>query len=92
MDFDRIIRNGQIYDGSGTEPYCADVGITGKTIAAIGDLSASNAKHVTDAAGRAVTPGFIDAHRHADTAICARASEKRSSARALRRSSTATAA
>ncbi len=69
MDFDRIIRNGQIYDGSGTEPYCADVGITGKTIAAIGDLSASNAKHMTDAAGRAVTPGFIDAHRHADTAI-----------------------
>ncbi len=69
MDLDRIIRNGQIYDGSGAAPYCADVGIVGRTIAAIGDLSASNAKHVTDAAGRAVTPGFVDAHRHADTAI-----------------------
>ena len=69
MEFDRIIRNGQIYDGSGEEPYRADVGIIGKTIAAVGDLSAAQAKHIIDAAGKTVTPGFVDAHRHADTAI-----------------------
>ena len=69
MDFDRIIQNGQIVDGSGAEPYRADVGIIGKTIAAIGDLSAAAAGETFDAAGRVVTPGFIDAHRHADTAV-----------------------
>ena len=69
MDFDRIIQNGQIVDGSGAEPYRADVGIIGKTIAAIGDLSAAHTKQIIDAEGRVVTPGFIDAHRHADTAI-----------------------
>ena len=69
MDFDRIIQNGQIVDGSGTEPFRADVGVQGKTIAAIGDLSAAHAGEIVDAAGKAVTPGFIDAHRHADTAI-----------------------
>jgi len=69
MDFDRIIQNGQIVDGSGKEPFRADVGIVGKTIAAIGDLSAAHAGMITDAAGRVVTPGLIDAHRHADAAI-----------------------
>ena len=44
MDFDRIIKNGTILDGSGTEPHRADVGIIGKTIAAIGDLSAAHTK------------------------------------------------
>lgn len=69
MDFDRIIQNGQIFDGSGAEPFRADVGVRGGKIAAIGDLSAARAGEIIDAAGRAVTPGFVDAHRHADTAI-----------------------
>ena len=69
MEFDAIIKNGLILDGSGTEAYRADLGVTGKRIAAIGDLSAANAGEIIDAAGRVVTPGFIDAHRHADTAV-----------------------
>ena len=69
MDFDAIITNGRIVDGGGTEPFRADVGIYNRTITAIGDLSAANAARVYDAVGRIVTPGFIDAHRHADTAI-----------------------
>lgn len=69
MDFDRIIQNGQIVDGSGREPFRADVGIIGKTVAAIGDLSAAAAGETFDASGRVVTPGFVDAHRHADTAV-----------------------
>ncbi len=69
MEFDAIIKNGLILDGSGTEAYRADIGVSGKRIAAIGDLSTASAGELLDAAGRAVTPGFIDAHRHADTAI-----------------------
>ena len=40
-----------------------------RKIAAIGDLSAAQAGTVIDAAGKTVTPGFIDIHRHADAAL-----------------------
>jgi N-acyl-D-amino-acid deacylase len=62
--YDTIIRNGIIYDGSGGEPYKADIGINNDTIAFIGDLSGSIAKNEIDAKGNAVAPGFIDAHSH----------------------------
>ena len=51
MEFDRIIRNGSVIDGSGAKARRADVGILGKTIAAIGDLSAASAKQTDDASG-----------------------------------------
>ena len=69
MEFDAIIKNGLILDGSGTEAYRADIGVSGKRIAAIGDLSTASAGELLDAAGRVVAPGFVDAHRHADTAV-----------------------
>ncbi len=69
MDFERIVRNGMVLDGGGGEAYRADIGIRDKTITAIGDLSAASAEHINDAAGKTVSPGFIDAHRHADTAV-----------------------
>ena len=53
-DYDVIIRNGNIYDGSGNKSYKADVAIKGDTIAAIGDLSNSNGKVEVDASGLAV--------------------------------------
>lgn len=62
--FDRIIRNGIIYDGSGAPGIKADIGIRNDTIAFIGDLSAATATEVTDAAGQALAPGFIDTHSH----------------------------
>lgn len=69
MELDRIIKNGTVYDGSGKPGYKADVGIKGKTIAAIGNLDDASAKTVIDALGMAVTPGFSDMHRHADAAL-----------------------
>ena len=60
VEYDTIIRGGTIYDGSGTAPIVADVGIVGDSIAAIGDLSAANAPLIIDAAGLAVAPGFIN--------------------------------
>ena len=69
MEFDWIIQNGTIIDGSGGDAYCADVGVMDGVIAAIGNLSACAANARIDAAGKAVTPGFLDMHRHADAAV-----------------------
>src|SRR5581483_7016711 len=59
-DFDLIIRNGEVIDGSGAPRIRADVGIRGDTIAAIGDLSHHTAAQTIDARNQAVAPGFID--------------------------------
>lgn len=67
--FDTLIRGGAVIDGTGPPRLCGDVAVSGGRIAAIGDLSAASAAHVIDAAGRTVTPGFIDIHRHADAAL-----------------------
>lgn len=60
QDYDKIIRNGMIYDGNGGEPYKADIGIRGDSIAFIGDLSDVSAQISVDAKGMAVAPGFIN--------------------------------
>ncbi|MCZ2460777.1 MAG: D-aminoacylase [Chitinophagales bacterium] len=59
-EYDKIIRNGMIYDGNGGEPFKADIGIQGDTIAFIGDLSGVSAQFSIDAKGMAVAPGFIN--------------------------------
>ena len=69
MHFDLLIINGTIYDGTGSVGGRSDVGIKGKRVAAIGDLTAGTASRVIDATGLAVTPGFIDVHSHADAAL-----------------------
>lgn len=67
--YDLIIQNGLIYDGTGADAYRADIGIVGDRIAHIGNLQGESAKKMIDAAGKAVTPGFIDPHSHADLSI-----------------------
>ncbi len=59
-DFDVVISNGLIVDGSGSEPYSGDIGINADTIAAIGDLTAFSGSIELDAEGKAITPGFIN--------------------------------
>src|SRR6059058_2488421 len=59
-DFDLIIKDGTVYDGSGAEPKQADVAIRGDRIVGIGDFKAAKAKAVIDAKGLAVAPGFIN--------------------------------
>ena len=49
-----------IYDGSGSKPFLADIGIIEDKIAAITDLSSSTAVSEIDASGMAVSPGFIN--------------------------------
>jgi len=65
-DFDVIIRRGEVYPDGETGPLWVDVGIIGEKIVALGDLSDKTAGRVIDASGLLVTPGFIDAHTHAD--------------------------
>jgi len=63
--YDVVIRNGRIIDGSGNPWYEADVGIVADRIVRIGNLSAAQADRVVDATGLIVAPGFIDPHTHA---------------------------
>ncbi len=58
--YDIIIRNGTVYDGSGGAGTQVDVAIAGDTIAAVGDLAGARAVTEIDATGRAVSPGFIN--------------------------------
>ena len=58
--FDVIIRGGTVYDGTGSPGRRADVGIRGDRIAAVGDLAGGQASNVVEAAGLAVSPGFIN--------------------------------
>ncbi len=57
-----------LVDGSGAEPVPGDVAIDGDTIAAVGD-DVGPARRELDAAGRLVTPGFIDVHTHLDAQL-----------------------
>jgi N-acyl-D-amino-acid deacylase len=59
-EYDIIIRNGNIYDGSGSKPFTSDIAIKNDSIAFIGDLSNAEAETEIDASGLAVSPGFIN--------------------------------
>jgi N-acyl-D-amino-acid deacylase len=65
QQFEILIRNGRVLDGTGNPWYRADIGITGDRILAMGTLTGATARTVIDAADRFVTPGFIDVHSHA---------------------------
>jgi N-acyl-D-amino-acid deacylase len=58
--FDAVIRNGTLYDGTGERPFQADLAILGDRIVAIGDLGTDRGRTEIDAAGLAVSPGFIN--------------------------------
>lgn len=68
-DFDILITNGVIVDGSGNNAFEGDIGITGDTIAEIGDLTGKTAMKTIDAEGLVVSPGFIDIHTHCDEGL-----------------------
>ena len=59
-DYDIIIRNGMIYDGSGSSPFAGDIAISADTIAVVGSLGQVKGKQEIDVGGMAVAPGFIN--------------------------------
>ncbi len=64
-EFDLLILNGRIIDGTGNPWYYSDLGIHGNRITAMGKLAGAKARKVIDADGHYVAPGFIDPHTHA---------------------------
>ena len=60
-----IIRNGLIFDGTGSPPYEADIAIDGGIISEIGQVEGIGLNEI-DAKGQIVAPGFVDIHTHYD--------------------------
>ncbi len=69
MTFDLLFRQVTVVDGTGAEPYVADVATHGDRIVAIGDLAEYSAQRVIEGNGRCLMPGFIDVHTHDDTNV-----------------------
>ncbi|MCC7530702.1 MAG: D-aminoacylase [Candidatus Melainabacteria bacterium] len=69
MQFDTLISGGTIYDGSGGEPYEADIALRSGIIVDIGNLKYADATLKIDARGLAVSAGFINMLSHATRAL-----------------------
>ncbi|MCB9052682.1 MAG: D-aminoacylase [Lewinellaceae bacterium] len=59
-EYDLIIRNATIYDGSGAAPIQGDIAVNADTIVAVGDVGNARGRTEADAQGLAVSPGFIN--------------------------------
>ena len=64
-EFDLVVRNGTVVDGTGAASWDADVAVKDGRIAAVGKVSGGGTEEI-DARGRIVTPGFVDIHTHYD--------------------------
>jgi N-acyl-D-amino-acid deacylase len=70
-DYSILIRGGTIYDGSGNVPYVGDVALKGDRIAYVGPHAPGRAARTVDAAGKAVSPGFINMLSWANASLIA---------------------
>ncbi len=68
-EHDLLIINGKIFDGTGSEPFNADIGINSDIITRIDSLESNNCQNIIDAAGKIVMPGLIDMHTHAERGL-----------------------
>ncbi|MEW5901056.1 MAG: D-aminoacylase [Acidobacteriota bacterium] len=68
-EYDIVVKNGLVYDGSGGRPFKSDLGITADTIRTIGKIENGRGKMIIEAEGLAASPGFIDVHDHTDISL-----------------------
>ena len=67
--YDILIKNGRIIDGTGNSWYRADIAVKDGKIAAIGRLTSATATETVDAKGWIIAPGFIDVHAHIENSV-----------------------
>lgn len=67
MAYDILIKGGSVLDGTGNPAAIADIAIADGKIAEVGALESVQAKTEISAAGKLITPGFIDITNHSDT-------------------------
>ena len=69
MEYDLLIKNGSVIDGTGSATKQADLGIKDGIIVSIGQVE-GEALETIDAKDLVVSPGFIDIHTHFDPQLC----------------------
>ena len=69
MEYDLLIKNGSVIDGTGSATKQADLGIKDGIIVSIGQVE-GEAQETIDAKDLVVSPGFIDIHTHFDPQLC----------------------
>jgi len=68
-EFDLVVKNGMVVDGTRAPRFRGDLGVKNGRIARIGRIGAHDGAKVIDADGLVVAPGFIDLHTHYDAQI-----------------------
>jgi N-acyl-D-amino-acid deacylase len=69
MNYDLVIKNGLLIDGSGAPRVRGDVAVVGDRIVALGDDVDGGGREEIDADGLVVAPGFVDGHTHMDAQV-----------------------
>ena len=67
--YDTVIKNGTIIDGTGMPRFRGDIGIRGGRIKKVGKVDDTDGAAINDATGRVVAPGVVDLHTHSDAQI-----------------------
>ncbi len=68
-DYDLLIRNARVIDGTGNAWFRADIAVKDGRIARVGNLTKDRAARTIDAGGRVASPGFIDVHTHVEAVV-----------------------
>lgn len=69
VDADLLLKEGQIFDGTGSDGVVGDVAIRDGRIVAVGSFPVGHVTEVIDCSGLVVAPGFIDLHNHSDRPV-----------------------
>jgi N-acyl-D-aspartate/D-glutamate deacylase len=68
MEYDYLIKNLKIVEGTGKKAYDGNLAVKGDKVAATGDVKGDSVKEI-DGKGLTSLPCFIDAHSHADWSL-----------------------